>query len=86
MDRAYERDRMRETAMRLNYTPVVPSKKNRIDTWEYAKELELYERRSEIERYFHRPKRYRRVFTCYDKLDFVFAGFILLAMIVDALV
>ena len=83
MDRAYEGDRMRETAVQLNYTPVVPPKKNRIDPWEYDKEL--YKRRNEIERFFRRLKRFRRVFTRYDKLDIVFAGFILFAMIVDAL-
>ena len=84
MDRAYEGDRMRETAVQFNYTPVVPPKKNRIDPWEYDKEL--YKRRNEIERFFRRLKRFRRVFTRYDKLDIVFAGFILFAMIVDALV
>ena len=84
MDRAYEGDRMRETAEQLNYTPVVPPKKNRIDPWEYDKEL--YKRRNEIERFFRRLKRFRRVFTRYDKLDIVFAGFILFAMIIDALV
>ncbi|MBQ3638758.1 MAG: transposase, partial [Clostridia bacterium] len=42
--------------------------------------------RNEIERFFRRLKRFRRVFTRYDKLDIVFAGFILFAMIVDALV
>ena len=84
MDRAYEGDRMRETAVLLNYTPVVPPKKNRIDPWEYDKEL--YKRRNEIERFFRRLKRFRRIFTRYDKLDIVFAGFILFAMIIDALV
>ena len=38
MDRAYEGDHMRKTAVMLNYTPVVPPKKNRIDPWEYDKE------------------------------------------------
>ena len=84
MDRAYEGDRMRETAVLLNYTPVVPPKKNRIDPWEYDKEL--YKRRNEIERFFRRLKRFRRVFTRYDKLDIVFAGFILFTMIIDAIV
>ena len=84
MDRAYEGDRMRETAVLLNYTPVVPPKKNRIDPWEYDKEL--YKRRNEIERFFRHLKRFRRVFTRYDKLDIVFAGFILFVMIIDAIV
>ena len=84
MDRAYEGDNMRATVKELGYTPVVPPKKNRIDPWEYDEEL--YKRRNEVERFFRRIKRFRRVFTRYDKLDIVFAGFILFAMIVDALV
>ena len=84
MDRAYEGDRMREAAVMLNYTPVVPPKKSRTNPWEYDKEL--YKRRNEIERFFLRLKRFRRVFTRYDKLDIVFAGFILFAMIFDSLV
>ena len=68
----------------LNYTPAVPPKKNRIDPWEYDKEL--YKKRNEIERFFRRIKRFRRVFTRYDKLDIIFSGFILIAMIFDALV
>ena len=46
----------------------------------------LYKRRNEVERFFRRIKRFRRVFTRYDKLDIVFAGFILFAMIFDSLV
>jgi len=84
MDRAYEGDHMRATAKELGYNPVVPPKKNRIDPWEYDKKL--YKRRNEVERFFRRIKRFRRIFTRYDKLDIVFAGFILFAMIVDALV
>ena len=84
MDRAYEGDNMRATAKELGYTSVVPPKKNRIDPWEYDKGL--YKRRNEVERFFRRIKRFRRIFTRYDKLDTVFAGFILFAMIVDALV
>ena len=83
MDRAYEGDNMRATAKELGYASVVPPKKNRIDPWEYDKEL--YKRRNEVERFFRRIKRFRRVFTRYDKLDIVFASFILFAMIVDTL-
>lgn len=83
MDRAYEGDTMRAVAKEPGYHPVVPPKKNRIDPWEYDKEL--YRRRNEVERFFRRIKRFRRVFTRYDKLDVVFAGFLLFAMIVDSL-
>ena len=84
MDRAYEGDKMRAVAKKLGYNPVVPPKKNRIDPWEYDRIL--YKRRNEVERFFRRIKHFRRVFTRYDKLDIVFAGFILFAMIFDSLV
>ena len=83
MDRAYEGDNMRTTAKDLGYNPVVPPKKNRIDPWEYDKEL--YRRRNEVERFFLRLKRFRKVFTRYDKLDIIFLSVIMLAMIFDAL-
>ena len=84
MDGAYEGNQMRETAIKLGYNPIVPPKKNRLVPWEYDKEL--YKRRNEIERFFLRIKRFRRVFTRYDKLDIVYAGVVLFAMIIDALV
>ncbi len=75
---------MHAVAKKLGYNPVVPPKKNRIDPWEYDRIL--YKRRNEVERFFRRIKRFRRIFTRYDKLDIVFAGFILFAMIFDSLV
>jgi len=53
------------------------------EQWEYDEEL--YKQRNEIERFFRRLKRFRRIFTRYDKLGIIFAGFILLAMIIDSL-
>ena len=84
MDRAYSGKKMRTTAAELGYAPVVPPKRNYKEQWEYDEEL--YKRRNEIERFFRRLKRFRRIFTRYDKLDIVFSGFILLAMIIDSLV
>ena len=46
--------------------------------------MNLYKKRNEIERFFLRLKRFRRVFTRYDKLDLVFGGFIYFAMAIDA--
>lgn len=83
MDRAYESDATRALAVEMGYVPVVPPKSNRFEPWEYDKEL--YKRRNEIERLFRRLKGFRRVFTRYDKLDILFVGFILFALIVDAL-
>ncbi|PUU98486.1 hypothetical protein DCD76_18760 [Acinetobacter baumannii] len=84
MDRAYSGKKMRKMASLLGYVPVVPPKRNYKEQWEYDEEL--YKRRNEVERFFRRLKRFRRIFTRYDKLDIVFAGFILLTMIIDSLV
>lgn len=83
MDRAYEDDKTRALAYEHGFTPVVPPKKNRKNSWDYDKEL--YKRRNEVERYFLRLKRFRKVFTRYDKLDVVFLAVIMLAMIFDAI-
>ncbi len=62
----------------------MPPKKNRVDPWEYDREI--YKRRNEVERLFRRLKGFRRIFTRYDKLDALFLGFIVFVLIFDALV
>jgi transposase len=84
MDRAYEGKGMREKAARKGFIPVVPPRKNRKNPWEYDRER--YKQRNEIERYFLRLKRFRKIFTRYDKLDAMFCGFIYFAMIIDAVI
>ena len=83
MDRAYEGDETRQLALELGFAPVVPSVSTRVDPWEYNKEL--YKRRNEVERLFRRLKGFRRIFSRFDKLDVLFLGFILVALIFDAL-
>jgi transposase len=83
MDRAYEGDATRKLALELGYIPVVPPKSNRKNPWEYDRIL--YKQRNQVVRCFRRIKRYRRVFTRYDKLDIMFLSFIFLALIMDAL-
>ena len=83
MDRAYEGDETLQLARELGYMPVVPPNPNRRVPWEYDRVL--YRRRNEIERLFRRLKGYRRIFSRFDKLDVLFAGFILFALIVEAL-
>ena len=83
MDRAYQGDETRQLALDLGFTPVVPPVATRVDPWEYDREL--YKRRNEIERLFHRLKGYRRIFSRFDKLDVLFLGFIHFALIFDAL-
>ncbi len=83
MDRAYEDEATRQAALDSGFIPVVPPKRNRKEPWDYDKEL--YKRRNEIERFFRRIKRFRKVFTRYDKLDIIFSGVISFAMILDAI-
>ena len=83
MDRAYEGDETRTLALALGYMPVVPPKKNRKNPWNYDEQL--YKQRNQVERLFRRIKRFRRVFTRYDKLDVVFLSFVYFAPIIDTL-
>ena len=83
MDRAYEGDETRTLAMDLGYIPVVPPKSNRKNPWDYNRQL--YIQRNQVERLFRRLKRFRRIFTRYDKLDVIFLAFVYFALIVDAL-
>ncbi len=70
-------------AEELGYIPVVPPKRNRKNPWDYDKEL--YKQRNQVERLFRRMKRFRRIFTRYDKLDVIFFAFVYFALIIDAL-
>ena len=83
MDRAYQDDATRELAISMGFIPVVPPNPHRIQPWEYDKKL--YRRRNQVERLFRRIKGWRRVFTRYDKLDVMFAAFITVALIAEAL-
>ena len=83
MDRAYEGNVTRQLAADLGYWPVVPPRRHRKVKWDYDKEL--YRQRNGVERLFGRLKRFRRIFTRYDKLDFMYLGFVLLACIFELL-
>ena len=83
MDRAYEGDETRQLALDLGFDPVVPPLRTRVDPWAYDREM--YKQRNETERVFRRWKGFRRIFSRFEKLDAVFLGFIVFALIVDAL-
>jgi len=83
MDRAYEGNETRRTAVDLGYVPVVPPMRTRVDPWDYDRQL--YKRRNEVERVFRRLKGFRRVFTRFDKLDVMFTAFVVVALIAEAL-
>ena len=83
MDRAYEGNETRQLALDLGFVPVVPPKSNRLEPWQYNREM--YKRRNEIKRLFRRLKGFRRIFSRFEKLDIMFIGFINFALIVEAL-
>ena len=83
MDRAYQGDETRQLALALGYDAVVPPLRTRVDPWQYNREM--YQRRNEIERLFRRLKGFRRIFSRFEKLDVLFLGFIVFALIVDSL-
>jgi transposase len=83
MDRAYEGDETRRLVMEMGLEPVVPPKINRLNPWEYDKIL--YKKRNEVERLFRRLKRFRRVFSRFEKLDVMFSGFVAFVFAVDML-
>jgi len=83
MDRAYEDNETRQLALDLGFVPCVPPKSNRVEPWEYDREM--YKRRNEVERLFRRLKGFRRIFSRFEKLDVIFLGFIVFALIVDAI-
>ena len=84
MDRAYEGDETRQLVLALEMEPVVPPKSNRLNPWEY--DHETYKKRNKIERLFRRLKGFRRIFTRFEKLDFMFCAFIHFTLIADALI
>ncbi len=83
MDKAYEGDETRQLVLDLGFEPVVPPKSNRLEPWEYDREL--YKKRNEVERLIRRVKGFRRVFSRFDKLDCMFLAFIHFAFSVEML-
>ena len=77
MDKAYEGDACRAKVIECGMQPVVPPKSNRLEPWEYDKEV--YKGRNVVERNFRNIKQFRRVFTRYDKLDETYNAFISIA-------
>jgi transposase len=61
IDRAYEGNETRQLVLDLGVIPVVPPKFNRLDPWEYDREL--HKKRNEVERLFRRLKGFRRIFS-----------------------
>lgn len=83
IDKAYEDDTILTLAEARGFCKFVSPKKNRKFHWFYDKQL--YKQHNNIERYFLRLKRFKRVFTCYDKLYSILVFVISPAFICDLL-
>lgn len=83
MDRPYEGNETRQLALKLGGRAGDSSAQDPARPWEHIREL--YKRRNEVERLFRRLKGFRRIFSRFEKLDVIFLGFIVFALIFDAL-
>ena len=70
MDRTYKDNKTIVLAEFHGFHAVAPPKKNHKFPWLYGKQL--YKQHNNTERYFLRLKRFKKVFTRYDKLDAIF--------------
>jgi len=61
VDKAFEGDETRQLVLDLGLIPVVPPKSNRLDPWDYNREL--YKKRYEVEQLFRRSNGVRRIFS-----------------------
>ena len=78
-DRAYDTDAIRAALLAAGKEAVIPPKANRIAPPAYDKAK--YRGRNRIERLVGRAKQFRAVATRYDKLDVMFLGTVLAALI-----
>ena len=72
-----------EVRGRLCRYPVVPPLGTRIHSRMYDREM--CKRREEVGRLFRRLKGFRRIFSRFEKLDVMFLGLVVFALIFDAL-
>ena len=82
-DRACEGDETRRPALDFGFVPMAPPLRTRISPWEHDRET--CGRRDEIERLFRGSEGFRRIFSRFEKLDVLFLGSVVFALIIDAL-
>ena len=74
MDKAYDSNAIRQALREKEIQPVIPPRKNRVDTIDYDKAH--YKQRNRVERFIGRIKQFRRIATRYEKLAEMFMAFI----------
>ena len=80
-DKGYDSDAFREDIIAHGGTPCIPPRKNRLRpiSWHRG----WYKKRHQVENFFQRIKRWRRVGTRYEKLSLHFLAFAQLAAVLD---
>jgi len=69
LDRANEGNETRQLTLDLGFIPVVPPLGTQIEPWEYDRAMS--KRRNEVERLIRPLKGYRRIFSRFEKLDWI---------------
>ena len=83
-DKGFDADTFRARLCRQRTRICISAKRSRL--WPVAFHRGYYRRRHEVENFFCRIKRYRRLSTRYEKLAITFLAFVQLAAVVDWLV
>ena len=78
-DKGYDSDALIAAIEAMGAVAVIPPRENRVDPRCYDEEL--YKTRNLIERFIGYLKRYRRVFSRYDKLAVRYLGFVYFATV-----
>jgi transposase len=77
MDKGYDSDQIRQYLQSREVLPIIPPKRHRKKPIIY--DLEQYQLREHVERFFNKLKQFRRIATRYEKLRHTFLAFIHLA-------
>ena len=77
-DKGFDGDAQRHACLNRGVFANIPSRKNRIDPWEY--EPEGYKERNRVERLIGKMKQFRRVATRYEKLKATYRGVVQLSL------
>ena len=80
-DRGFDSDHIRNRIDDVGGTPCIPPRCNRNNPRPYSSTS--YRKRHQVENFFQRIKRFRRIGTRYEKLDLHFLAFVHLAAIID---
>lgn len=78
-DKGYDADSIRACIRDHGAIPNIPNRSNRKTKFRWKKTI--YRQRNHVERFFNKPKQFRRIATRYDKLGANFFAFVRLAAV-----